>query len=98
MDLMKQRPLRMLSLFLGAALLLWQVCLLHHQAEHVLTPPEETCPLCQAADHMQYGLVMTILPAVMLSVYILPHAVFSLRFPFSVRGPSARSPPLGRPA
>ncbi|MBK8162828.1 MAG: hypothetical protein IPK65_06690 [Gammaproteobacteria bacterium] len=98
MDLMKQRPLRMPSLFSAPLCCYGRRCLLHHQAEHALTPPEETCPLCQAADHMQYGLVMTILPAVMLSVYILPHAVFSMRFPFSVRGPSARSPPVGRPA
>jgi len=98
MDLIRQRPLRMLSLFFGAALLLWQICLVHHQAEHALTQADGTCQLCQAADHMQHGLVTTVLPAVMPSVYILPHTAFPFRFPLSVRGPSARSPPVGRPA
>jgi hypothetical protein len=97
MDLTIQRPLRMLSLFLGAALLLWQISLVYHQAEHVLGQPDEICQLCQAAEHMQHGLAAAVPPAVFLSLYALPHTAFPLRFSLSSRGPSARSPPKGRP-
>lgn len=96
--LTRRQSLRMLPLFLAAVLLLWQLCLVYHQTEHGLNEPDERCQLCQAADHMQHGLTTTVIPAVILSVYILPHAAFPVRFPSCVRGPSARSPPVGRPA
>lgn len=90
-----QRPLRMLSLLLGAILLLWQLCLVYHQAGHGLNEQDEVCLLCQAADHMSHGIAVAGLPAVSPAPFVSAAFTHSTLFSQSPRSPSARSPPAG---
>lgn len=88
-----QPPVRMLSLLLGAVLLLWQLCLLYHQVEHGLNEPDEVCLLCQTADHMSHGIAVANLPGVPPALSASPRFTLSTLFSRSHRSPSARSPP-----
>jgi hypothetical protein len=95
---LSRQSLRMLPLFLGAVLLLWQLCLVYHQAEHSLSEPDEICQLCQAADHMQHGLAAADFPTIIPSAFVLLLAASLSLCPLALREPSARSPPISHPA
>lgn len=98
MDLTNRRSLRLLPLFLGGMLFLWQLCLVYHETEHSLGDPGEICLLCQAADHMQHGLTAAVFPSAVPPSFILPRTDFSSLYTFFSRRPSARGPPSGHTA
>jgi hypothetical protein len=98
MSLMRRQPFRVFPLLFGTLLLLWQLCLVYHQTEHTLQAPDETCLLCQAADHMQHGLPAAAVVGVVHFAPDLADTEPSVLSPQFLRPPSARGPPSGRTA